>query len=142
MKLTLGQIYQGYPVISKIITHDMPIRTAFSMSRMAKTINDEYTEVEAQRVKLIQKFGEKADDEKMQVKPDKYADFAKEFNELLGEEVEVEINQISLNQLPEDLKLTPQDAAIIDFLIEPSTSSIEKVKAEPVEMADINKAIT
>jgi len=99
MKVSLRNIYDSQTAIRKLVSADLPIKTAFRVTRMVRKINDIFQDVEKQRVALVEKYGEQAKDGNYKVKNENITMFQKDFSELLNEEVEVDIDQLLLEEL-------------------------------------------
>ena len=116
MKVTLNDIFRSQRVIQKLSEHPMPIRTAYRISKILQPISHEYDTIEKLRIQLVSKYGEEKDGKK-EVPPEKVNDFVLELQELLSSETEVEFEPLSLQDLPENLTMTPQELASIDFML-------------------------
>ncbi len=116
MELKLAEIQGAKQAFQKIMNADLPVRVAFRLSRMAKLIDEVYTQIEAQRMKLVEKYGA-ASDMGVTVKPENIQVFQAEFNELLAKEaVNLEIEPIKLDLL-EGLKLTALEMLALEKFI-------------------------
>jgi hypothetical protein len=118
MRVTLKQIYFGYQTLSKIITQELPIKIAFKMSKIIKVLSDEYALIEKQRNQLVAKHGEQQESGEVKVKKENTEIFLSEFEDLLTETVELNIEKIKINNFPETFKINVQDITLIDFLLE------------------------
>jgi len=117
MELTLRQIYFSYPVLSKLVTQEMPIKVAFKIGKIIKTLGEEFEMIEKQRVALVNKHGEKSE-EGIKVPQEKTAAFVGEFEDFLKEKTNIFIEKINPNILPDDIKLSPRDSELINFLFD------------------------
>jgi len=126
MKLKLQDILFSSTILRKLASQDMPVRVAYKVGKTIKTLEKDYERVEAKRNELIRELGEKKDEQPnspMIVRnPEAVQQFSHRFTEYLQEEVEVEIDKICISDLPENIKLTPQDTAALDFLLESANS--------------------
>lgn len=108
MKLTNGEIYNSKGAMEKLLQMRLPARTSYALLKMAGKLNEQLNVIEAVRVKLVQEHGKP--DEKMpnifRVTPDclGYTQFLTSFGDILGEEVELDIEQV---KLPETLEIEP-----------------------------------
>lgn len=107
MKLTLKEIYDSQPSMRKLLMIDFPIKTAFKLSRMSRKIGEIFQDLEAQRVKLVEKYGEESENGST-VKAENIEKFQEELNELLQEEEDLGIEPIPLEELA-DAKLSALD---------------------------------
>ena len=119
MKVKLSQIFYSQAVLSKILQCPMPVKTGYAVSKLARKIDDEHVHIEKQRIELIKKLGEEDEKTKeMKVKPENVSKFTQDFAEFLNDEVDLDIQKFPIDSLPDDLKLTPQEIAMIDFMFE------------------------
>ena len=122
MKLKLHQIYRAKPVFDKLANQDMPAKIAYRLSRTAKILGEQFQEIEQQRMRLVKKYGEETNGQ-LKVKDENTNAFGQELLALLEEDTEVDLQTFSLDTLPEETKLTPNEVNIIDFLISQISSS-------------------
>lgn len=117
MKIKLEQIYIAHQIIPKLISQEMPIRCAYKLGKLAKQIESEFMLVETQRRKAVEKYGERDEEEKKIIikNPENAQKFQQEFASLLQEETEISFDPVSLDELPDELKLSAQDMAAIDI---------------------------
>jgi len=116
MKISLQKIYDSHMSIRKLLSADLPVKTAFKLSRLAKELNGLFQDVEAQRIRLVEKYGEKDEKGHSQVTQENMEQFSKEITELFSEEVEVDFSPISIEEL-EGAKLSAFDMEGLSFLI-------------------------
>jgi len=111
--------------LARLRSQVMPIRTAYRVSRITEKLRVEYLQIEEQRAKLVQKYGESQEGQmpqgkqmqrELRVKQENLADFAQDFGELLKEEVEVDFEPLDFESLPETIQMSAQDLALIDFI--------------------------
>ena len=124
MKLTLRQIWianvpnsEGISSLSKLITQDLPVKSSYWINKQVQKLQKEMDEIEIQRKKLIEKYGEKQKDGTLQVIK-KIKELTDEFNKFLETETEIDIQTIKFEYL-EDAKMSPADFINLDWLIEP-----------------------
>lgn len=121
MKITIEQLHSIQVSLGKLLDQDLPIRMAYRMGKLAKTVREELNEFEEARVKLVEKIGEKVEEdgkEKISVPKDKMEVFSQELKSLLDEEVDVDFEPIKISDV-EDIKLSAIDMANLDkFLTE------------------------
>jgi len=108
-KLTLGDIHLCIPPLEKLYNTNLPVKTAYWLSRAIDSLEREKKNIETQRVNLIKKIGDEQENGDFVVPPKKIEEFNKEFLELLSVEVpEFKFNPISIDLLEtEGIKLTP-----------------------------------
>ena len=109
MKLTLGEALDMAKALPTLLDKEIPVRPAYWLGRAVDQINSKLKAFEAVRFKLIEKYGEKDSDGKLINEDGQYkiADtdgFNKEYSDIIGEEIEIEHNQISVEDLG-DIKI-------------------------------------
>jgi len=118
MNVKLADIFMSKDALQKLLQSDLPVKTAFRISRIAKKINDVFNDIEEQRIKLVNKLGEVQEgSDEIKVPPDKLKEFHAELSSLLEEEIELDIEKIKLSELG-DIKLRPVEIASLEYLIE------------------------
>jgi hypothetical protein len=102
----------------KLVKLELPIKTSYKLSKILKKIGQELADLEEERVKLVKKYGDQDDEaQSIQVKdPEKYEEFAKEFGELLQEEITLEIDPIPINMLGDSVTFSPAELAALEML--------------------------
>ena len=117
MKVKLIDVQRAKPALIKILNADLPVKIAFRLSRLGKSVDKILVEIEGIRTKLVQKYGSTTE-QGTSVKPENIAKFQEEFSAFLSEEfVDMDIEPIKLDSL-EGLALTPLDVVSLDFLLE------------------------
>jgi len=101
MKIKLGELKSIEESLKKLITMSLPIRIAYNLSKTLKKVSDELALFEEQKNNLIRKYGSEDEEKKViEVKdPEKMVNFAKEINELLGVEMDLEFTPIDISLL-------------------------------------------
>ncbi len=98
MKVKLAQVQRAQQALQKLLTVNFPIKTAFKLSRMIKPFNAVLADIEEQRTKLVKQHGEPVE-EGFKVKDSSMSVFQKELFEFLQEEVNIEVEPISIDLL-------------------------------------------
>jgi len=119
MKIKLNQIYRAEPVLRKLTGQEMPIKIAYRIQKAIHNVQEEYARIEKLRMELVQKYGEEKE-QKMQVKQENVMQFAKEFAELLEEDVDLKCERLDIDALPDSIQMTVQDLENLGFLIKPN----------------------
>jgi hypothetical protein len=102
----------------KLVKLELPIKTSYKLSKILKKIGQELADLEEERVKLVKKYGDQ-DDEAQSIQvtdPAKYEEFAKEFGELLQEEITLEIDPIPIDMLGDSVTFSPAELAALEML--------------------------
>ena len=125
IKIKLGDLINSTEVLQKLSQTEMKAKLAWSVTRLLKAADKEMQEFNETRMNLIKKYGEKDENGEL-VTDDKgnckipeanLTQFSSELNELIGEEIEVNANALSLEAL-EDKEFTPADMAVLEPFIE------------------------
>lgn len=138
MKLTLKQLQQAQPALKKLMNADLPIKSAFKLSRIAKAINDILEDLEQQRSKLVQKYGAPTN-QGFTVKPENIPLFAKDFEELLSESVTISECSLRMNELEswDNIKLSAMDLIALESIF--SNPEVTDSKKEDSQLNASNK---
>ena len=126
MIITNRQLFDGAAAIRELTGKDLPIKLSYKLSKIAKTMEPMVAVIDDLRKKLIEKYAAK-DDEGNLARPDgdvnqglvtlaDAASFNKDFNEVLDETTEIEVEQIQLGTLG-DITVTPATLIALDWLI-------------------------
>ena len=92
MKIKLGYVKVLYDteLIKKIkAVTSLTSAKKWSLLKLVKKIEAEFTDLEEVRVELVKKYGEKADGDNYKVEGENLNKFITEFNEVLDKEIEV-----------------------------------------------------
>jgi hypothetical protein len=116
MKIKVLELKEIVKVINKIMSSDFPVVVSFRLSKMIKPINDILKMVTEKEEQLYKKYGETNKD-KINVKPENFDIFNKEFYEFVNEEVDINVDKINIKDI-EKVELKPIEIELIkDFLI-------------------------
>lgn len=106
MKLTAGQVFAAFPVLSAIIADKrvLPMKGAYRVARMASKLQAEYQVIAGKRDAIIFGYDYKAKvadgaEEVPTVPPDKVEEFRAQVSELFETDIEVDVQPIPLSQL-------------------------------------------
>jgi len=131
VQLKLGEIRLLIEGLRKIVDKPLPVKTAYRLSKIIRIVNDEFTDFETARGKLVRKHSKEGEEEgspaEVKVDPEKQQQFFEEFNTLLGEEIEIDINLISLEDLG-DISLTAADMFSLQKIIKEDEEKVEEKK--------------
>jgi len=116
VKVKLFEVYNSVPVMNKVLETSVSASLAYHLTKLLKTLNEEMKTIEEQRIKLVEKYGEKNDkEESLVVSEENKAKFMSEFSDLLNSEIELSWEQLSVEKM-EGLQLTVNDMSRIQFL--------------------------
>lgn len=113
MKLKLLDVINSKDVLEKINKEAFSAKVSYFIQRNLKNINNEFLNFSDTRLKLFEKYGEKIE-ESYRILPEKIEKFTKEMNELITQEIELDIIQVSLDEF--DCKLSPEEMSKIDWM--------------------------
>ena len=122
MKLTNKQIVESRVAIQKVLSNDLSIRTQFKLNKNVAELNNVISIYEGSRQKLIEKYCDKDKEGKPIIVngcytfKEKNEEFNKDFNDLNDIENEINIEQLTLDEL-DGVKLNNAEFNAIKFLI-------------------------
>lgn len=103
VKVTNGEIYVMGQQLGELQALDVPARVGYHLARLGSKVSSAFRDIEAVRVQLVQKYGEKNEKGQPQVGPnsENWDKFATEYEELMNIEADLEANVV---RLPGDTK--------------------------------------
>ena len=113
MKFTLGDIRTMKDPMTRLLENDLPVKIAWSLTKLVKVFDKELSEIEEFRISLIKKLGSDDGDGSIKIPDDKMEDFIEQFNELLQTEIEVEFIPMEIDKL-ENLTINTKDLLVMD----------------------------
>ena len=122
MKLSNERLVNSVGVLSKLTNLELPIKLSYAFSKNITKIDAELKAYNMEREKLLNKYGEKDEEgklklsEKGEVNILDMENFNKEITELLQCEGEIDIHLIDLESINTDIKITPGELMIIDYM--------------------------
>ena len=134
MKVKLGQIYAANPILGKLVEQQLPIRVAYRLTRLITKLNEEYDALDQSRIKLLEEYGTPVDgvEGQFQFSPENQVTFQDEFNALLSEDVELDWQPISIDDLGRQTNLSVKELSSIGFLFQELEDLYEEAE-EPAE---------
>lgn len=130
MTITYAELSGICPIIEKVMDKNLPISIGHKIQRNFKKLNEAFQEFEQSRSKLMEKYGERDDDNNLIVDNNQRvriinpSAFEKEFSELLDTEIEISLDTFAFKAL-EDMEMsgrydsiTPREQAALDIMIE------------------------
>lgn len=124
MKLSNEKLVNSIGVLSKLTNMELPIKLSYAISKNITKINRELVVYNKERQKLIEKYGEKDKESKLKTKEDGTINildidsFNKDLKEILEIETEVDIHLIDLEKVDADIKITPGEIMLVDYIFE------------------------
>lgn len=122
MKLSNERLVNSVGVLSKLTNLELPIKLSYAFSKNITKIDAELKAYNIEREKLLNKYGEKDEEgklklsEKGEVNILDRENFNKEIAELLQCESEIDIHLIDLESIDTDIKITPGELMVIDYM--------------------------
>lgn len=122
MKLSNERLVNSVGVLSKLTNLELPIKLSYAFSKNITKIDAELKAYNVEKRKLLNKYGEKDNEgnlkqnEKGEVNILDIENFNKEISELLKCESEIDIHLIDLESIDTDIKITPGELMIIDYM--------------------------
>lgn len=122
MKLSNEKLVNSIGVLSKLTNMELPIKLSYAISKNITKINRELVVYNKERQKLIEKYGEKDKEGNLKAKEDGTINildidsFNKDLKEILEIETEVDIHVIDLEKVDVDIKITPGEIILVDYM--------------------------
>lgn len=120
MKFKLFELKNMEKSLGNLLMKELNIKLSYRLGKFLKKVNEEFNELEMSRVKLVKKYGKHEENsDKYEVLPENINNFSNEYNQLLDEEIQIDIEPICLEELG-DIKLSPVDMMLLErIIIEP-----------------------
>tara|TARA_Y100001938_G_C8095082_1_gene437590 strand:- start:1163 stop:1591 length:429 start_codon:yes stop_codon:yes gene_type:complete len=121
MKVTLRNIYGASNILGLLVEQQLPIRIAFRLTRLITRLNEEYSNLDNHRKKLVEEYGEAIKESdpnnpSYTFSEENQQKFTEQFNELLDEKVEIEWEPISIEDLGENITISVRELNGIGFI--------------------------
>jgi len=115
MKLKNGEIFNAKQPLEKLLQEKLPIKTSYGLVKLTAIFNEQLGVIDTCRKNLVETYGDK-DGEKIEVRQgtDNFRKFAEEYGELMSEEVDIEIEVVTL---PDTLEIEPSVLMALDKFI-------------------------
>ena len=128
MKITNREIVKIFNGIRTVEEKKLPVKLGFAINKNVKAMKGTAESYDAERTKILDKYGQKDEDGQLEISGDEYAltdkkAYAAEMNELLGIESELQVHTVTLDEIEKcDTEkfdaLTPGELEILEFMIE------------------------
>lgn len=128
MKITNREIVKIFNGIRTIEEKKLPVKLGFAINKNVKAMRGIAEAYDAERTKILNKYGQKDEDGQLEISGDEYVltdkkAYAAEMNELLGIESELQVHTVTIDDISrcdEDKfdALTPGELEILEFMIE------------------------
>ena len=122
--ITLKRLEEIKPSLSGLLNQHLSVDTAYRLGKLARVVNDEYQQLEENKIRLIQHYGKKYKDDigNIRIPQDtiEYANYIQDYSELLKKEIVIASNQyepIAISDL-EGNKLSALDMVNLEPFID------------------------
>jgi len=123
LKITNGQIENSTAALRDLGALPLPVKASFAISTRLRRVEDALIDLNTERQKLIDQYGEKTDDGRPNVSPEGTIaltdpeGFRRDMTELLTIEIEIDTHPFPLSLLG-DAKVTPSTLATLSWLVD------------------------
>lgn len=119
VKLPLLRLNEIKASLDKLLTAELPAKTAYRLSKFAKKVLAEQKHMSEIRIKLFKTLGNEVvkGSDKFQLAEANIAEYNRQIEDLYKEEVEFEVATVTLEDI-ESAKLSAADMANLDFIID------------------------
>ena len=112
MKLQNGEVYGAVSALAQLADKELPVKVSYWLARLANKLDGEFKAIDKVRAELIKKHGkeqtESRGDFTINPKDENWEKFSIDFNDLMMEETEVDIEPVKLPiKLPETVDDKP-----------------------------------
>lgn len=108
MTITIAQIKNAEPVLSKLMNQTLPIKTSFRITKIIESVAKDLENFEKHRVQLFDKYGELQSDGSKTILNENVEAFTQDLTALLQETVEIPEIKFQLEDLG-NIQITPGD---------------------------------
>lgn len=132
ISITLGAINQSKNALAKLLNADLPIKLAYSLSKLEREISTHLQDFQKAINPIIIKHGRKMPNGNYELTPDmpNYQILFEKHVELSSEKVMFNVPEINIDSLLNDnnLKLSSNDLVLLDWLLNPENYTTNKEK--------------
>lgn len=116
MKISIATLINSTPIFDKLMNKELSPVTSFKLVKIVKAINEEMAVFEKEKIKLLEKYGKKNEDDSYTILDENKELWNKDISDLLSLEVDVVFDKINLAD--EDIKISPSEIMRIEAFIE------------------------
>lgn len=116
MNITIAELINATQVFNKLMNKELSPITSFKIAKLVKSINSEIEVFEKERVKLLEKYGTKDEDNSYKISEGNKENWSKDITALLTLNVDISDEKINLSN--EGIKISPADMLLIEKFIE------------------------
>ena len=118
MRLKNSEIFNARTPLEELLRQRLPIKTSYKLAQTAAKLNEQLTIIDRVRLGLFETYGEKDPVNRLKVNIDPQSEnfpkFASELGELMSEEVDMDIEVITL---PDTLEIEPASLMLLEKFI-------------------------
>ena len=117
MKLTNADIFVAQEPLKELTKEKFPVKVSYGLAKLVSALQAQSIIIENVRNGLIQKYGtpSKSNPQNIEVLPtnENFPKFVEDFNTLMSEEVEIDVEKIKLPDKVDDKDLTISPATLV-----------------------------
>lgn len=117
MEITIGELREAQGALVKILITEQPFKLAYRLKKIVGKLEVELKEIEAVRVKMVEKYGKVQSDGGLKVTDENLETFNKEMKEINETQTSLDIQPIPL-ELLEGVRLSPLEVMRLEKFIE------------------------
>jgi len=118
MEIELNDLLKMKEPLQRLINEKLPLKVAFRLNKLIKTVQENANIVEEERVKLVTRMGKKNKKTgEIKVPDEKVQEFQESFLELMQEKIIIDDFKFSIENF-EKVELTAADMNTLDFMFE------------------------
>lgn len=119
MKIKLNELYNSKVALESLFASKLKISLSFRLTPLLHKIRDKFDEVEKFRQTLVKDYGVEVEDKPGQFtfSEENVKIYNQEILELMSEEVEVEVPDVSISDFGESFEISADDLVILKWLI-------------------------
>ena len=126
IKTTIEEILKSADVLNDLVARQLKAKTAYHVARLAREVNREAQLFEEERTKLVEKYAEKDENNKLKigengnisVAKENLENYVKEITELTKSEIELNVEPLELSDLGEEDFTAQQMENLMTFIKE------------------------
>ena len=102
------------PALRELIKRELPVTIAYKLMKFVKQIETKAVVFNEARVKMLETYGEKGEDNKYVIPKEKTVEANQEWQKILNIEEEYEVEKV---KLPEDVKIKTSELIILEKIL-------------------------
>lgn len=115
--LSVEQIVNSLDALTAIADENLPIKTAITISKTIKEVNEILNVFNDKKKKLFDKYGEENKEaEGMVIKSENIEEFNVQYTDLIKEEIDVDFTKVSVDDLG-DINVKPSTLIVLEWFI-------------------------